>query len=213
MTAPAFDTDNAAGCSPALRRSLPGPLALVVGLLLVGGLARPAAAEPVFTPASFPRLILALPWEATGATCTAPPTTHNLPTATGSGTVTYTLDDDNDAQTDLVLPGGLSFTAATPALTGTPTAVTAAKSYTLTATDGDDSTTASLTFSLEVVSEKAILEKLYTATGGSGWTTKTDWGSSISVCPGDLHGVTGSDGRVSELILPRSHLINTFWQG
>ena len=201
-----LDTDNAGGRAPALRRSLPGPLALVVGLLLVGGLARPATATPVFTPASFPHLILALPWEATGATCTAaPPTTHNLPTATGSGTVTYTLDDDDDANTDLVLPDGLSFiTAATPALTGTPTAVTPAKSYTLTATDGSGSE--DLKFDLEVVSEKAILEKFYTATGGNGWTTKTNWGASISVCPGDLHGVTASDGRVSELILSANEL-------
>ena len=184
-------------------QTLAGPcvLALVVGLLLVGGLARPAAALPVFTPATFPRLILALPWEVTGATCTAPPTTHALPTATGSGTVTYTLDDDNNANTDLVLPDGLSFDNAAPALTGTPTAVTAATSYTLTATDGGDTTTASLTFSLEVVSEKAILERFYTATGGNGWTATEGWGSSISVCPGQLQGVAAADGRVSEILL------------
>ena len=201
------DTNHAGDSAHNRRKMLASPFvpALVVGLLLVGGLARPATAEPVFTPATFPRLILALPWEATGATCTAPPTVYNLP-ATGSGTVTYTLDDDDDASTDLELPDGLSFDDATPALTGTPTAVTTAKLYTLTATDGSDGSTASLTFSLEVVSEKAILERFYTATGGNGWTTRTNWGASISVCPGQLHGVAASDGRVSELMLPGNEL-------
>ena len=202
------DTNHAGDSAHNRRKMLASPFvpALVVGLLLVGGLARPATAQPVFTPATFPRLILALPWEATGDACTAPPAVYNLPTATGSGTVTYTLDDDDDASTDLDLPDGLSFDDATPALTGTPTAVTTAKLYTLTATDGSDGSTASLTFDLEVVSEKAILERFYTATGGNGWTTKTNWGASISVCPGQLHGVTASNGRVSELILPDNEL-------
>ena len=64
-----------------------------------------------------------------------------LPTASGGdGTVTYTL-------TPATLPAGLTWTASTRIISGTPTTAAAATTYTWTATDGD-ADTATLTFSL-----------------------------------------------------------------
>lgn len=62
-------------------------LALLGGLLLLGGLARPAAAQ--FTTDAFPRLVLTAPWDVPG--CSAPATTHPLPQHPDHGSVTYTL--------------------------------------------------------------------------------------------------------------------------
>ena len=65
-----------------------------------------------------------------------------LPKArSGNGEITYTLTP--------ALPPGLSFNAATRALSGTPTAVASAAAYTLTATDADGDT-ATLNFTITV---------------------------------------------------------------
>jgi len=105
----------------------------VVGLLL-GGLARPAAAQLVFTPSSIPDVVAVkgLNFSLT------------LPEAIGAGA--YTLDDGDSDPTTLTLPAGLSYSGRT--LSGTPSATAAAKTYTLTGTG--NSKTATLTFSLEV---------------------------------------------------------------
>ncbi len=162
----------------------------------------------------FTRLILTLPWAGTG--CTAPLTQYALPTAAGQGTVTYTLDDDSNANTPLDLPTGLSFNADPPRIDvdNTQIAVTTdATTYTLKATDAATPTTntTSLAFDLEVVNEKAILESFYTVTGGDDWSTKSNWGSSISVCPGQLHGVTAANGRVTEIDLDHNNLTGTLF--
>ena len=66
-----------------------------------------------------------------------------LPEATGgAGTLSYTLSP-------ATLPRGLTWTASTRTIAGTPTAVTAATTYTWQATDGDGDR-ATLTFSLRV---------------------------------------------------------------
>ena len=66
-----------------------------------------------------------------------------LPEATGGdGTVSYTLAPAK-------LPRGLTWTASTRTIAGTPAAVTAAATYTWTATDADGDT-AALTFSMRV---------------------------------------------------------------
>ena len=65
-----------------------------------------------------------------------------LPEATGEGTLRYTL-------TPSTLPQGLTWTSATRTISGTPTAVTAARSYTWKATDSEDET-ATLTFTIAV---------------------------------------------------------------
>ena len=65
-----------------------------------------------------------------------------LPEATGEGTLSYTL-------TPSTMPQGLTWTSATRTISGTPTAVTAARTYTWKATDSEDET-ATLTFTIAV---------------------------------------------------------------
>ena len=65
-----------------------------------------------------------------------------LPEATGEGTLSYTL-------TPSTMPPGLTWTSATRTISGTPTAVTAARTYTWKATDSEDET-ATLTFTIAV---------------------------------------------------------------
>ncbi len=115
-------------------RGASGFLALLVGLFVCVGLARPAAAQLVFTPSSIPDVVAVkgLNFSLT------------LPEAIAAGT--YTLDDDDDPNNTLTLPAGLSYSGRI--LSGTPTATAAATTYTLTATG--NSQTATLTFSLEV---------------------------------------------------------------
>ena len=57
----------------------------------------------------------------------------------------------------------------------------------------------------DAASDRAALEALYDATGGDGWTNRTNW-KTASV-PGDWHGVTtDADGRVTGLDLHRNGL-------
>ena len=65
-----------------------------------------------------------------------------LPEATGEGTLSYTL-------TPSTLPQGMTWTPSTRTIAGTPTAVTAARTYTWKATDSEDET-ATLTFTIAV---------------------------------------------------------------
>ena len=65
-----------------------------------------------------------------------------LPEATGEGTLRYTL-------TPSTLPQGMTWTPSTRTIAGTPTAVTAARTYTWKATDSEDET-ATLTFIIAV---------------------------------------------------------------
>ena len=65
-----------------------------------------------------------------------------LPEATGEGTLSYTL-------TPSTMPQGLTWTSATRTIAGTPTTVTAARTYTWKATDSEDET-ATLTFTIAV---------------------------------------------------------------
>ena len=82
-----------------------------------------------------------------------------LPAASGgTGALSYALTGPG-AATTLTLPAGVTYTAPTGAntggtLSGTPTAVAAQASYTLTATDADDDQ-ATLTFTLEVQDDAA----------------------------------------------------------
>ena len=69
--------------------------------------------------------------------------TVTLPTATGgNGTLTYALSPST-------LPAGVSYDATAKTLSGTPTATTASRTYTWTATD-EDGDTASQSFTIEV---------------------------------------------------------------
>ena len=122
-----------------------------------------------------------------------------LPAATGGNApVSYSLSP--------ALPAGLVFDPATRTLSGTPTASVAAASYTYTATDADGDT-ASLSFTIAVqpsVSatsmDREVLVALYEATGGPGWTDRTNW---LSAEPLELwHGVTtDAAGRVEAVDL------------
>ena len=57
----------------------------------------------------------------------------------------------------------------------------------------------------DAASDRTALEALYDATGGDGWTNRTNWKSASAL--GDWHGVTtGADGRVTGLDLHRNGL-------
>ena len=102
-----------------------------------------------------------------------PTNSVTLPTATGSGTISYAIAS---------LPTGVTLTGNT--LTGDPATIAAqtATSYTYIATDSQDNQTASLTFTLEVVDEKAILQTIYNETDGPNWTAPEEE-CSVGVIP------------------------------
>ena len=164
-------------------------LTLVAVFLLLGGLVRPAAGQAIYwnvpwsdmnRPLPYTRVVIPVEW---GGRCAYAPGYYPLPEARSQGEVNHTLSPTT-------LPDGLWFESGTsPMIMGHTTEVTPPKTYTLTATDSDGNRL-SHTFTLEVVDERAILEEFYTATGGDEWTTNTNWGSAISVCPGELYGVT-----------------------
>ena len=57
----------------------------------------------------------------------------------------------------------------------------------------------------DAASDRVALEALYDATGGEGWTNRTNWKTAAGL--GDWHGVTtGADGRVTGLNLHRNGL-------
>ena len=57
----------------------------------------------------------------------------------------------------------------------------------------------------DAAADRAALEALYDATGGGGWTNRTNWKTAAGL--GDWHGVTtGADGRVTGLDLHRNGL-------
>ena len=57
----------------------------------------------------------------------------------------------------------------------------------------------------DAASDRAALAALYDATGGDGWTNRTNWKTASAL--GDWHGVTtGADGRVTRLNLHRNGL-------
>ena len=113
-------------------------------------------------------------------------TSVTLPAATGGvGEMAYSISPS--------LPPGLVFDPGTRALSGTPTAVQAAKEYTYAATDADGNA-ARLVFKIAVtaessrLTEREALAALYKATGGADWTNNTNWLSDKPL--GDWHGVT-----------------------
>ena len=157
-----------------------------------------------------------------GSTCHPQPSNSEaLPTATGTGAISYAIAN---------LPDGITVNATTGVLTSDLETITAqaARTYTYIATDAADNRTASLRFTIEVVDEKAILEAFYTATNGDTWTNQTDtdpandWPNKgadpytipPTTCLEDLEGVNlhrfdhlgGTVGRVGSLTLSNNNL-------
>ncbi len=86
-------------------------------------------------------------------------TAVTLPTATsGNGTLAYSIAE--------TLPAGLSFSAATRVLSGTPSALQAAATYTYTVTDVDGDTD-TLTFDITVLPPAPAKPAGFTATAGT----------------------------------------------
>ena len=145
-----------------------------------------------------------------GSTC-HPQLTNSvtLPPATGTGTISYAIAN---------LPPGVTLDGTTGVLTGAIETVTAqaARTYTYVATDAADNRTASLTFTLEVVDEKAILQTFYNETDGPNWTRQSGWANLAlpTTCLEDLEGVAlhrfanlgGTVGRVGSLALSNNNL-------
>ena len=130
-------------------------------------------------------------------------TSVSLPAAAGGvGEVTYSISP--------ALPLGLVFDPAKRVLSGTPTAVQAAKEYTYAATDAEGNA-AWRVFKIAVVArpigltDRGALVALYGATGGVRWINNTNWLSNEPL--GDWHGVTTDrSGRVITLNIPHNGL-------
>ena len=192
----------------------------LVALLSSLSLAVPAAwARPSFSVTSIDPVVFAT---SPGSSCSSSRQPYNrfyLPnaTSTGSGTITYAIANP---------PTGITLTTDTfveeTYITGDPATITAqaATTYTYVATDDEgtpsdlsDDTMASLTFTLEVVDERAILQTLYNETDGPNWTdTSGGWGDPITAtCLHDLHGVklstqNDTSGQVDVLTLANNDL-------
>ena len=111
-----------------------------------------------------------------------------LPAASGgNGTVTYSLTP--------ALPTGLSFTAATRTISGTPTAAAAAATYTLTATD-TDSDTATLTFRIETAANAVPAF----ATGAT--IADQSWATHNAITSLTLPAATGGNGALTYTLTP-----------
>ena len=122
-----------------------------------------------------------------------------LPEATGEGTLSYTL-------TPSTLPRGLTWTPATRTIAGTPTAVTAARTYTWKATDSEDET-ATLTFTIAVAEIPIVSAVTFTSSPQSGdtygvgerITVEVEWSESVTVTGSPRLALTvGSTTRYAE---------------
>ena len=99
-----------------------------------------------------------------------------LPAATGGdGGLTYSVKEG--------LPDGLVFTAATRTLSGTPTAVQGAASYTLVATDGDGDK-AELRFSIEIREIVLSISSPSVAEGAAGEMAALPFAVTLNRAPG-----------------------------
>ena len=116
-------------------------------------------------------------------------------------TLTYGATSSAPGVASVVVFG--SAVVVTPVVVGTAT-------VTVTATDtGGSNTTAFQTFPVTVSSsrplDRAALEALYDATGGAGWTNRTNWKTSVPL--GEWFGVTtDAAGRVTQLDLEANGL-------
>ena len=116
-------------------------------------------------------------------------TSLTLPAATGSnGTLTYSLTP--------ALPTGLTFTASTRVLSGTPTGTSASATYTYTVTDGD-SDTATLTFTIVVAAEDTAPSFADNASIANQSLTQNSAMTSVT-----LPAATGGNGTLSYSISP-----------
>ncbi len=122
-----------------------------------------------------------------------------LPAATGgNGALSYALTGPG-AATTLTLPAGVAYTAPTGAntggtISGTPTAVAAQASYTLTATDADDDQ-ATLTFTLEVQDDAA-------PTFGAASVANQSWRRYKALTAFTLPAATGGNGPLTYTLSP-----------
>ena len=98
--------------------------------------------------------------------------TANAPTSSGGAVTSYTVSP--------ALPAGLTVSASTGVISGTPTAVTAAASYTVTASNSAGSTTASLSITVYVA-----------APAGLSYTTGTGVYTVATTIPADSPTSTG----------------------
>ena len=120
--------------------------------------------------------------------------TLTLPAATGGdGTLTYTLAGPSGE----ALPAGLGFNATTRQLTGTPTTVQAAKTYTYTATDGDATNpdAATLTFTITVVERVGVGDNA--PTFGAATVSLQTYAKGVTIADLVLPAATGGDGTLT----------------
>ena len=118
-----------------------------------------------------------------------------LPAATGgNGPVTYSLTSD--------LPAGLTFSAATRRITGTPTVAQAATTYIYKAVDGDtntaDSDADTLTFTIRVVAPPADTAPSF----GTGTVPDKGYVKGSAIEALELPEATGGDGTLTYSLTP-----------
>ncbi len=115
-----------------------------------------------------------------------------LPEATGgNGAITYSL-------TPLTLPTGISFTASSRILSGTPTAAKVAATYTYTATDTDGDT-ATLTFRIETGADAA---PAFAANAANAAIAEQTWLTGTAITDLTLPAATGGNGALTYALTP-----------
>ena len=108
-----------------------------------------------------------------------------LPTATGgNGALSYSLSP--------ALPAGVTRSATTRQISGTPTTSTTSTPYTWTVEDADGDT-ASLTFNIEVDAVPSF---------GDQTIRNKNWGQNLRIAPFDLPEATGGDGALTYQLSP-----------
>ena len=121
-------------------------------------------------------------------------TSLTLPAATGgNGTLTYSLSP--------ALPTGLTFTASTRVLSGTPTGTSASATYTYTVSDGDENTASTdkdtLTFTIAVAAEPDTAPSF-----GSSTIANQSLTQNTAITDLTLPAATGGNGTLSYTLTP-----------
>ena len=183
-----------------------GPAALagvVVGVLLLEACADDTPTAPGGT---VPAIEAGMGVNASGTRILIEPHWLTLDTAGVTGTFSATVIDAEGDTVDAAVTWGSADTAiATVDTAGVVTAAAFGKTQ-VTATY-DSATAQAMVEVAPTLTEREILEILYEATGGDGWTDNTNWLSDADLS--EWHGVDTREGRVDYLFLRTNNLVGT----
>ena len=196
------------GSSRPRKRSCPAPGLAGLAGVLVGVLLLEACADdtPTTPGGADPAIVAGVGVNANGRRIVIEPHWLTLDTAGVTGTFSATVIDAEGDTVDAAVTWGSADTAiATVDTAGVVTAAAFGKTQ-ITATY--DSAAAEATVEVApTLTDREILEILYEATGGDGWTDNANWLSDADLS--EWHGVDTREGRVDYLFLRTNNLVGT----